>query len=297
MSVNNIKVSVIIAAYRRDDCLEKAIASAVNQTHSDTEIIVINDSADEVWNEKIERVVSQFGDKVLYICNEENQGSARTRNIGINAATGDYITFLDDDDLYLPKKIEAQLEEMVSTGADYSVTDLMLYNDSDVLENVRSREYIKSDDPKELLKYHLKHHITGTDTMMFKREYLLRIGGFDEIDVGDEFYLMLKAIKGGGSFHYCKGCQVKAYIHTGDAGLSSGQGKIDGENALHEYKKTFFSELDGASRRYINMRHYAVLAFAHLRMSDYMRFGINSIKSFLCAPIECVTMFLRRKSL
>ena len=79
---------------------------------------------------------------------------------------------------------------------------------------------------------------------MFKKEYLTKIGGFPPINVGDEFYLMHRAINGGGAFGYLPGCQVKAYVQTGEGGLSSGDGKIKGENALYEewnFKK------DGAS--------------------------------------------------
>ena len=114
---------------------------------------------------------------------------------------------------------------------DYSITDLTLYNESDKEIDRRIRSYIKQTDPKALKNYHLKYHMTGTDTMMFRKEYLIQIGAFAPINVGDEFYLMERAIVGGGRFGYFSGCEIKAYIHTGTDGLSSGDGKIKGENA------------------------------------------------------------------
>ena len=75
---------------------------------------------------------------------------------------------------------------------------------------------------------------------MFRKEYLDKIGGFPPIDVGDEFYLMKEAITGGGQFSYLKRCEVKALVHTETEGLSSRESKIQGENALYEYKKSFF---------------------------------------------------------
>ena len=143
----------------------------------------------------------------------------------------------------------------------------------------------------ELFKYHLMHHMTGTDTFMFSAQYLRKIGGFAPIDIGDEFYLMQRAIEGKGKFGYLKGCDVKAYVHTGDGGLSSGQGKIDGENQLYAYKKGFFDRLDKKCVRYIKMRHYAVLAFAYLRVKNYLRFFLCGIKSFFAEPFECVHLF------
>lgn len=294
------RVSIIIATYRREDALKNALESLITQTYNDIEIVLVDDNSDFEWNEKVRRIVDDFKAKApefafKYIVNAVNQGSAKTRNVGIEASSGEYVTFLDDDDIYLPSKVERQVLFMQENSFDYSITDMYLYNEQDKLVEKRERAYIKSTDSDSLLKYHLKHHLTGTDTMMFKRDYLLSIGGFAPIDVGDEFYLMQRAIKGNGKFGYLSGCDLKAYIHTGNGGLSSGEGKIKGENSLYEYKKTMFDELDSKTRRYIRMRHFAVLAFAYLRMKKYGAFVANSIKSFFCAPFSSIALFLWRK--
>ena len=235
-----MKVSVIIATYRRDESLCRSIASVKNQTYPDVEIIVVDDNADPEWNAVVENVVNFF-DGITYIKNEQNCGSAKTRNIGIFAATGEYITFLDDDDEYLPEKIEKQLTDMITADADFGITDLFLYNEKDQLIDKRIRNYIDSMETDKLMKYHIMYHITGTDTMMFKTSYLRRIGGFQGIDVGDEFYLMKEAILAKGLFVYSNHNYVKAYVHTGESGgLSSGQKKIDGENYLYNEKKKYF---------------------------------------------------------
>lgn len=286
-------VSVIVATYRRDMSLRRAIESLQAQTYDDLEILVVDDNADPEWNETVSEIVSAFSN-VRYLRNPENQGSAETRNIGIREAKGSYITFLDDDDIYLPEKVECQVNAMRECDADFSLTDLSLYSEEDQLTDRRIRDYLRSYDKENLLKYHLMYHMTGTDTMMFRRDYLLKIGGFPGIDVGDEFYLMCRAIEGGGRFVYVPACHVKAYVHTGETGLSSGRGKIDGENALYAYKKNKFAGLDGKTRRYIRMRHYAVLAFAHLKLGKKGGFLLNGIRSFLCAPCSCVKLLIKR---
>ena len=126
--------------------------------------------------------------------------------------------------------------------------------------------------------------------MMFRREYLIDIGGFEPIDVGDEFYLMQKAIERGGKFDYISVCDVKAYVHTETEGLSSGESKINGENSLYEYKKKYFNELDRKSISYIKMRHYAVLAFAEIRRKKYIRFAKYSIQAVISSPIGCIKL-------
>lgn len=292
-------VSVVVATYKRDVDLTKALESLAQQTYSNMEIILVDDNGDAAWNRKVFSIVEAFRNNhpavaLRLIVNNPNQGSAKTRNIGIAAAQGEYVTFLDDDDVYLPEKVKNQVGFMESNGCDYSVTDLVLYNEDDKEIDRRNRTYIRDTSKDSLKIYHLKYHITGTDTMMFKKEYLTQIGGFAPIDVGDEFYLMQRAIEGGGKFGYLPGCDIKAYVHTGENGLSSGEGKIKGENALYEYKKKYFKEISTPDVRYIKTRHFAVLAFAELRRKKIIAFSINAIKSFFISPTACIKILMRK---
>ncbi len=295
----NDLVSVIVATYHREETLRQALLSLAEQTYPRVEILVVDDNADSDWNARVAGIVDdlllRYPDRrTVYLKNETNLGSAGTRNRGIQAAAGDYVTFLDDDDVYLPQKIENQLAFMQEGELDYSVTDLALYYVDGRLAEKRTRHYIKATDPQSLFGYHLMHHITGTDTMMFRKEYLLRIGGFAPIDVGDEFYLMQRAIEGGGRFGYLAACDVRAIVHTSDEGLSSGEGKIAGEHRLYRHKKTYFKTMSRKDRRYIRMRHYAVLAFAEKRRGCTLAFVKNGVLSVLASPIACAKMLKER---
>jgi len=193
---NKVIVSVVMATYRRDEYLKKALNSLAAQEFRDFEIVLVDDNVDKEWNEKVSAIVSDFKNKnpeikFCFAVNTENLGSAGTRNKGIDIAEGKYVTFLDDDDEYLPEKLKNQVALMEESSADFSVTDLSLYDNGGKLVDYRSRAYIKSFDNDDLLKAHIMYHLTGTDTFMFKREYIVAIGGFMPIDVGDEFYLMM----------------------------------------------------------------------------------------------------------
>ncbi len=287
-------VSVIIATYRRDVSLKRAIESVLNQTYPDIEIIVVDDNNDPLWNDKVEAIVNEFrSHKIRRIQNTQHMGSGAARNNGIRYAKGQCISFLDDDDYYLPEKVEHQLKDFVSSGADFSITDLFLYDENEKLVSKRIRSYLRSYDRDSLLQYHLIYHITGTDTFLFRKEYLEKIGGFPHINVGDEFYLMKEAICAGGKFRYTPGCYVRAYIHKGEeSGLSSGPGKIQGETDLFAYKKSCFHDISGRSRRYIVARHHAVLAYAYLRMNRYGRFLLEALACFFASPVSCVKILM-----
>ena len=103
-------VSVVVATYKREIELKKALESLAGQTYPYMEIVLVDDNGNEEWNRKVSEIVDEFRNShsnimLEYIVNTPNQGSARTRNIGINSAKGEYVTFLDDDDIYLPDKI------------------------------------------------------------------------------------------------------------------------------------------------------------------------------------------------
>ncbi len=295
----DIIISVVIASYRRDKGLSDALNSLSAQTFRNFEIILVDDNDDPEWNEKVSVIVSDFKIKndidLIYLQNHPNQGSSLTRNAGIKICRGKYITFLDDDDIYLPEKLNRQYCFMEKEKCDYSVTDLKLYNEKNLLIENRTRYYINSENPDELLKYHLMYHITGTDTMMFKSTYIRSIGGFDPIDVGDEFYLMLKAINKGGKFGYLPICDVKAYVHEGNGGLSSGEQKIKGENRLFEYKSKYFGNFSKKDISYIKMRHYAVLTFALFRQKKFVGAVANAVKSVFADPVSAFDLLWRRK--
>jgi teichuronic acid biosynthesis glycosyltransferase TuaG len=109
------KISVIIPFYTNVDWLAQAIDSVLAQTYSNYEILVINDGSpeDDTY------FLMQYGSSINYI-KTKNAGPASARNLGIEKATGEYIAFLDSDDLWLPDKLEVQLNSMITEDAIWS---------------------------------------------------------------------------------------------------------------------------------------------------------------------------------
>ena len=296
----SVLVSVIVPTYRRSKQLFRALKSLTAQTHQNMEIIVINDNEDESWTKEVQGIINRIiascpSLRICHIINPVNMGSAETRNIGIRAASGDYITFLDDDDIYLPDKIERQLNDMISSNADYGITDLKLYNEKEKLVDERRRSYIRKTDRESLLRYHMMYHMTCTDTLMFRKSYLEKVGMFPPIDMGDEFYLVEQAILHEGVFCYSDHCLVRAYVHDEqDGGISLSESKIVGENALYAAKKKFFSSLSLADVRYIRTRHHIVIAFVQFRRKYWRSFLKHGALAMLISPISVIRIMLRR---
>ena len=99
------KVSVVIPAYNAMPFLSKTLDSVLGQTFSDFEVLVINDGS----TDDIEAWVSGLTDRRVTMINQENQGCAIARNTGVFVSNGDYIAFLDADDIWEPTKLEKQV--------------------------------------------------------------------------------------------------------------------------------------------------------------------------------------------
>jgi glycosyltransferase involved in cell wall biosynthesis len=120
-----VKVSVVIPTYNRFSYLLNAIDSVKNQTYDDIEIIVVNDRSSEDSYYKYDFA----GVNILHLDKNaiERHGGPMPgcypRNVGIKISTGHYVAFLDDDDMWLPTKIELQVQAMESYGCEMSCSD------------------------------------------------------------------------------------------------------------------------------------------------------------------------------
>lgn len=117
------KVSVIIPVYCVERYIRSTVESVLAQTYNNLEILIINDGSPDKSAE-----YQHFTDSRIRIINQENRGLAGARNTGIRYATGDYIAFLDGDDLWLSTKLEKHVEHLENTpevGISFSPSALI----------------------------------------------------------------------------------------------------------------------------------------------------------------------------
>lgn len=295
----DLKISVIMPTYKRSQFLSRAIDSVLGQTYSNIEVVVVDDNGEGTqYRTDTEQCMLKYtnNNKVLYIKNPINLGGGKARNAGIEAATGYYITFLDDDDIYLPEKVEVQVNHMTQFDLDLTFMDVRLHDSKDRLIDYRKHTYVKDTSNESLLKYHLMYHLTPTATYMFKRTAILSIGGFADIKLSQEYMLMLECIKSGMKIGYVPEAYVIQYIHEGER-LSVGKNKFEGEKVLYEIKKTYFHLLSRRQIRYIKFRYRAVLLFTGIRSRRLDVAFINLFAAFFTSPLDAFSELVRRKKL
>ena len=132
-------VSVIIPCYNQARFLAEAIESVLGQDYPEKEVIVVNDGSPDRERE----VASRFAGRIVYI-EQENKGVSGARNTGIKAARGEYVTFLDGDDLYLPHAL-TELVSYLDNNPDTALvcSDSLFLDDTGLLEGFYSSRYGK----------------------------------------------------------------------------------------------------------------------------------------------------------
>jgi len=172
-------ISVIIPSYNSGKYLNEAIESVVNQTYKNIEIILVNDgSTDDT--EKIAKEWQKRDGRIRYIKYQRNKGLAAARNTGIKAARGEYIAFLDADDVWLLQKIEIQIKKAVELNADLTFSNWYIWEPEKKIKIRAFESNPVENNRKNLLSFLIKKNFGNSSTALIKRLVLEEVGLFDE---------------------------------------------------------------------------------------------------------------------
>jgi glycosyltransferase involved in cell wall biosynthesis len=169
------KISVVIPTHNRAHLLERAIKSVQAQTRAVDEIIVVSDGSTDNTDEVVNALKAK-DERIRLISYQPAHNGNYARNQGLNAASGDYIAFLDDDDEWLPKKVELQLEVFAQNpeyGLVYTAQNC-IFSDVDLTYITKP---IGCGDLSQSI--FMRNYIGNPSQVMVKAEVLEKTGGFD----------------------------------------------------------------------------------------------------------------------
>lgn len=172
-------VSVITPVYNAERFLENTLQSVIDQTYKNIEIVLVDDCSKDKSAKIIERFMSE-GIQISYHLQDLNRGAGAARNKALELARGQYVAFLDSDDVWLPQKIEQQIALMKEkqTGFSYAAIEMIDENG----KQIKSKRNIKETCD---YKYLLHNTIIATSSVVIDRSILgdfrmpLRRGGQD----------------------------------------------------------------------------------------------------------------------
>ena len=167
-------VSIIIPTYGRCDTLNLAVQSVLKQDYKNIEVLVIDDNDNPIMSKKVRANLSEYQSdpRLKYFSDGVNRGGAGARNKGIELSIGYYITFLDDDDLFLENKISKQIDFLEKEQLDVCLCDMYFKQGDRFIK--KSNCYANGTTLKEFI---LKGNCY-TPMIMCKRHVLIDIGGF-----------------------------------------------------------------------------------------------------------------------
>lgn len=171
MGINSPKVSVIIPTYNRAIHIGRAVESIFTQTYQDFEIIIIDDGS----TDNTKDVLFGYHDRIKYIY-QTNKGVSSARNRGIKEARGEYLAFLDSDDIWLPTKLEKQIKLFHKDPTIYLVYSYARYFDRDNNSDFIRPQHIS----KSFEDFLYAETVLPTSSVMLRKEAIDKVGLFDE---------------------------------------------------------------------------------------------------------------------
>lgn len=285
-------VSVVIPTFKNRGGLLNSIESVLSQNYKGRlDVIVVDDNdPSSLYRRSTEALMSTFKNdsRVKYICHESNKNGAAARNTGIRNSSGEYIAFLDDDDVFLKDKITRQvdyLENNPNVDAVYCHArrgKKFVYNMT-----------IEGNGLREIL---LLQSNFFTPTLMFRREAIESIHGFDEKFIRYQDYeLLLRFFSAG----YKIGCVQEILVELG-----SNQGEnIPTSYKLNKIKELFFEKFNqfileedkktpGFARK-VYAKHYAGVFLNHIKHKHFIMAGRVFFLYFLKSPRVFCCVLLR----
>lgn len=218
----NSLVSVLIPNYNYGRYLSETINSVLSQSHKNLEIIVIDDGSTDNSKE----VLEQFKDLIVFQC-IANGGQAQARNRALEISNGEYIALLDADDLWLPTKIEKQLELMSAT-VRFSYTGMLQFDDQTGLTTRTIAPRFEGNCQTAFLEFPTLAIVPGGESsVLFHRSLVAEIGNFNselETAAGRDFYRRCSRVT---EFAFTNEIFLRQRMHSGSMSTNRNRSMSD----------------------------------------------------------------------
>lgn len=238
----SLSISVVIPFYNAEEFFYEALTSIRNQTHSVDEIIVVNDGC----GSKATTFLSEFKD-IKVITLKKNSGPSVARNTGVKAAQSKWIAFLDADDIWMPTKIESQID-FINTYPQFSVchTGIETFNKDNIVATYNDKPFDLT--VEDLLK---SSHVTPP-SLLIKKSVLKAVDFFDEkMHCSEDHDLSIRLIEQGYKIGFIPKALTKVRRMNHGNISSNGRKLIIGHYQLLKKNKHLFRKYDGLTSAFI----------------------------------------------
>ncbi|HKQ99583.1 MAG TPA: glycosyltransferase family A protein, partial [Pyrinomonadaceae bacterium] len=207
-------VSVVMPAYNVAPYIRETLDSVFAQTFKEFEVIIVNDGSPDTA--ELERELQPYLNRVRYI-KQENRGAGAARNEGVRAARGEFVAFLDADDLWLPDYLSEQLKFLSERECDLVCADALHFGDSPLAGRTYMEAFMEKAPPAgevTFLGLVSAEQSLITSGVLARREPVLEVGLFDEsLRNSQDFDLWLRLARHGARLAYQRRVLVHYRFH------------------------------------------------------------------------------------
>jgi glycosyltransferase involved in cell wall biosynthesis len=255
----NYLVSVLITTHNRADLLPRAIESVLKQTYKNIELIIIDDGSKDNTNQIVDMYIDKYK-HIKYIKHDKPLGANKARNNGIKLANGFFIAGLDDDDEFLPTRIEELIRNYTDEYSLVTSNDLLIF-DNGKEKSTRKPQVVTLD-------LMLNENCIGNQVLV-KKEYLTSTNGFDEnLTASQDYDMWIRIIQKYGNAKVIKKDLQKMYLSNNIKRISNTNSKKF-SGYFNFYKK--FKNLMNRKQR---KRHLSMLYFIRNKEMSFKVFNI-----------------------
>lgn len=275
-------VSIPITSYNQADFIHQAVISAVEQEYDDLQVVVCDDASTDSSQEILLDIASQYPQRVELHFNEKNLGGGRNRIQSLLLARGELVTYLDGDDIFLPGKIQRQVDFM-QTHPDCT----LCYHNVEVFESTtgeriydwKNRFGSGDGDVKKLVRY---GNYLCTLSIMFRRECLSELPFYEQVRVGQDWIILIHILmNGSGKYGYIDEVLARYRRHAANLTLDW-HNKLDSQlNALNIIQDRYPQFTPQVRMRRAEI--FLVQAFLLARQKNLAGAGTSVYKSVLDA--------------
>lgn len=274
------KVSVLIPSYNQENVIEETLSSALNQTYKNIEVVIADDASKDGTPTILEKWQQRYPQRIKVFLHENNVGVTKNHNRGLYECTGDFVVFLDGDDVLLPNKIEEQLAFMqANPDCSLSYHDVEVF-DSLTGENIylwSERIGTKQGELRNLIRF--GNFLPAVGVMVRRKD--IPLSGYDErIPVYSDWLFWLRILeRGKGKICYLPSVQARYRRHEANM-TNKFPAKFHDQNfvldIVEEEMQDFRSEVNARRSELYFMQ--AINDFSNGRFVSMLKFLYQSLR-------------------
>jgi glycosyltransferase involved in cell wall biosynthesis len=281
------KVSIIIPCYKCEKYIIKTLESAVSQEYTNIEIIVINDGS----TDNCSSVVKTIKDDRIHLIEQKNQGVSFSRNKGIAMAKGEYVVFLDADDLLHPSFIERRVYKLSKSSAIACASSVILIDDKgNKIE--KNKKCFAANKPSQILEFK-NGIVTCPSSYLFKTDFLKKhkITFNKNLQSSADKFFLLEVLKHG-EIELIDESPMYYRILNDSMSHKITKTLLKDQIAFYNEIKSFFKSSNSVTKSYYSRLSFTIAASAYY-LKEYFVFINYLSKSFLLSPKTMILLLIK----